>query len=86
MRRRNASSSLIHSKISVEVSLLHIIHTSRLLEVLREDDRAIVRASSAASKAADYLLAFRLDTSEPVGAVQASDNLLASASQEMRGA
>jgi antirestriction protein ArdC len=29
------------------------------LEVLREDNRAIVRAASAASKAADYLLAFR---------------------------
>ena len=28
------------------------------LEVLREDNRAIVRAASAASKAADYLLAF----------------------------
>lgn len=27
-------------------------------KVLREDDRAIVRAASAASKAADYLLAF----------------------------
>ena len=29
-----------------------------LEKVLREDDRAIVRAASAASKAADYLLAF----------------------------
>jgi antirestriction protein ArdC len=29
------------------------------LEVLREDTRAIVRAASAASKAADYLLAFQ---------------------------
>ncbi|MEE3503921.1 hypothetical protein VNG72_21120 [Acidiphilium acidophilum] len=29
--------------------------------MLREDDRAIVRAASAASKAADYLLAFRPD-------------------------
>ena len=39
--------------------LLHIIATSRLVEVLREDNRAIIRAASAASKAADYLLAFR---------------------------
>jgi antirestriction protein ArdC len=30
----------------------------RLLEVLREDNRAIVRAASQASKAADYLLGF----------------------------
>ena len=29
------------------------------LQVLRADDRAILRAASAASKAADYLLAFR---------------------------
>jgi antirestriction protein ArdC len=28
------------------------------LDVLREDNRAIIRAASAASKAADYLLAF----------------------------
>jgi antirestriction protein ArdC len=32
--------------------------------VLREDDRAIVRAASAASKAADYLLAFRPDPAD----------------------
>ncbi len=36
--------------------------------MLREDDRAIVRAASAASKAADYLLAFQLDRGEPVEA------------------
>jgi antirestriction protein ArdC len=39
-------------------AFLHIIDTSRLLEVLREDNRAVVRAASAASKAADFLLAF----------------------------
>jgi len=86
MRRRNASSSLIHSKISVEVSLLHIIHTSRLLEVLRDDDRAIVRAASAASKAADYLLAFRPESEQSVGAVKAFDDSHVSASPEMTGA
>ncbi len=35
--------------------------TSRLLEVLREDDRAVVRAASQASKAADWLLGFMPD-------------------------
>ena len=39
-------------------AFLHIIDTSRLLEVLRKDNRAIVRAASQASKAADWLLAF----------------------------
>jgi antirestriction protein ArdC len=43
--------------------------------VLREDDRAIVRAASAASKAADYLLAFRPDPSVPADAIQAADEL-----------
>jgi hypothetical protein len=56
-------------------AFLLIIDTSRLLEVLREDDRAIVRAASPASKAADYLLAFRPDPSEPVDAIQAADEL-----------
>jgi antirestriction protein ArdC len=33
--------------------------------VLREDNRAIIRAASRASKAADYLLAFLSGTNEP---------------------
>ena len=40
-------------------AFLHIIDTSRLLEIIREDNRAILRAASAASKAADYILACR---------------------------
>ncbi|WP_443217260.1 hypothetical protein [Sphingobium sp. YC-XJ3] len=38
-------------------AFLHITTTSRLLDVLRDDNRAIFRAASAASKAADWLLA-----------------------------
>ena len=37
---------------------LHIMICCGLLEVLREDNRAVVRAASAASKASDFLLAF----------------------------
>jgi antirestriction protein ArdC len=44
----------------------HADYIGSWLEVLREDDRAIVRAASAASKAADYLLAFRPDPHESV--------------------
>jgi antirestriction protein ArdC len=36
----------------------HADYIGSWLEVLREDNRAIVRAASAASKAADFLLAF----------------------------
>jgi antirestriction protein ArdC len=39
-------------------AFLHITATSRLLSILREDNRAIIRAASQASKAADFLLAF----------------------------
>ena len=56
------------------------------LEVLREDDRGIVRAASAASKAADYLLAFLPASDEPVEVVQPFDNLRVRASQEMSSA
>jgi antirestriction protein ArdC len=46
--------------------LLHIMDRSRLLEVLREDNRAVVRVASAASKAADFLLAFLPPTIDAV--------------------
>ena len=36
----------------------HADYVGSWLEVLREDDRAVVRATSPASEAADYLLAF----------------------------
>ena len=36
----------------------HADYIGSWLEVLREDNRAIVRAASQASKAADYLLGF----------------------------
>lgn len=62
-RENNAEQSLplfggIARDSCAEAAFLHIIVTSRLLEVLREDNRAVVRAASAASKAADFLLAF----------------------------
>ena len=53
----------------------------RVLEVLREDNRAIVRTASAASKAADYLLAFRPDADELVEVVNTPDRLHASETQ-----
>ena len=36
----------------------HADYVGSWLEVLREDNRAVVRAASAASKAADFLLSF----------------------------
>jgi len=56
--------------------------STRSLEVLREDDRAIVRAASAASKAADYLLAFCRESNECAVGVGSSNHLLVSDRQE----
>jgi antirestriction protein ArdC len=45
--------------LGIVPTVRHADYIGSWLDVLREDDRAIVRAASAASKAADYLLAFR---------------------------
>ena len=47
--------------LGIVPTVRHADYIGAWLDVLREDDRAIVRAASAASKAADYLLAFRPD-------------------------
>ncbi|MGH6848495.1 MAG: ArdC family protein [Methylocella sp.] len=46
------------ASLGIAPSVRHADYIGSWLEVLREDDRAIVRAASAASRAADYLLAF----------------------------
>lgn len=45
--------------LGIVPTVRHADYIGAWLDVLREDERAIVRAASAASKAADYLLAFR---------------------------
>ena len=45
--------------LGIEPTVRHADYIGSWLEVLRHDDRAIVRAASASSKAADFLLAFR---------------------------
>ena len=44
--------------LRADAAFLHIIDTSRLLTVLKNDARAIVSAASHASKASDFLLGF----------------------------
>ena len=43
----------------------HADYIGSWLDCMREDNRAIIRAASAASKAADYLLSFRDTGSTP---------------------
>jgi antirestriction protein ArdC len=53
------TSAFVCAALSIEPTVRHADYLGSWLEVLREDNRAIIRAASAASKAADYLLAFR---------------------------
>jgi antirestriction protein ArdC len=51
----------------------HADYLGAWLDILKEDNRAIIRAASAASKAADYLLAFLPDTAAPIDAAIAAE-------------
>lgn len=49
------------ASLGITPTVRHADYIGSWLEVLREDNRAIVRAASQASKAADYLLSFLPD-------------------------
>ena len=51
--------AFVCAALSIVPTVRHADYLGSWLEVLREDNRAIIRAASAASKAADYLLVFR---------------------------
>ena len=53
------TSAFCCATLGIVPTVRHADYIGSWLEVLREDNRAVVRAASAASKAADYLLAFR---------------------------
>ncbi len=67
------TSAFVCASLGIVPTVRHADYLGSWLEVLREDERAIVRAASAASKAADYLLAFRPEPGEPVAAAAATD-------------
>ncbi|WP_157357872.1 zincin-like metallopeptidase domain-containing protein, partial [Mesorhizobium metallidurans] len=56
------------ASLGIVPTVRHADYLASWLEVLREDNRAIVRAASQASKAADWLLAF---LPQPDGAAEA---------------
>jgi antirestriction protein ArdC len=51
--------AFVCASLGIVPTVRHADYIGSWLEVLREDNRAVVRAASAASKAADYLLAFQ---------------------------
>jgi antirestriction protein ArdC len=77
------TSAFVCASLGIVPTVRHADYIGSWLEVVREDDRAIVRAASAASKAAGYLLAFRPESNEPVEAVELSGHLVVSDRQEV---
>jgi antirestriction protein ArdC len=67
------TSAFACASLGIVPTVRHADYIGSWLEVLRDDDRAIVRAASAASKAADYLLAFRPDAVKIAETLHASD-------------
>ena len=67
------TSAFVCASLDIVPTVRHADYVGSWLEVLREDDRAIIRAASAASKTADYLLAFQSDDSKPVETVEIAD-------------
>lgn len=61
------TSAFVCASLGIVPTVRHADYIGSWLEVLRDDNRAIVRAASAASKAADYLLGFLLDRRDPGG-------------------
>jgi antirestriction protein ArdC len=53
--------AFVCASLGIVPTVRHADYLGFWLDIIREDNRAIVRAASAASKAADYLLAFRTD-------------------------
>jgi antirestriction protein ArdC len=58
------NSAFCCAALGIAPTVRHADYIGSWLEVLREDNRAIVRAASLASKAADYLLAFLPEAGE----------------------
>jgi len=53
--------AFVCAALGIVPTVRHTDYLGSWLEIIREDSRAILRAASAASKAADHLLAFRPD-------------------------
>jgi antirestriction protein ArdC len=60
------ASAFVCASLSIAPTVRHTDYIGSWLEALREENRAIFRAASQASKAADFILAFR--DAEPVKA------------------
>ena len=55
-------------RLGIVPTVRHADYLASWLDVLREDNRAIFRAASLATKAADFILAFRPEAAAAIGA------------------
>lgn len=69
------------ASLGILPTVRHADYIGSWLEVLRGDNRAIVRAASAASKASDYLLAFRPEAAESDAGEEGSAPLVMDAAE-----
>ncbi len=76
--RAEISAAYLCASLNITPTVRHADYIGSWLDVLREDNRAIVRAASAASKAADHILDCQPETPE-VGAAASADEEQASA-------
>jgi antirestriction protein ArdC len=69
------TSAFVCASLGIVPTVRHADYVGSWLEVLREDDRAVIRAASAASKAAEYLLGFLPKAADTVEATVAAQGL-----------
>ena len=67
------TSAFACASLGIEPTVRHADYLGAWLDILREDNRAVIRAASAASKAADYLLAFLPGSRSPVEPAAAAE-------------
>jgi antirestriction protein ArdC len=67
------SAAFCCASLGIVPTVRHADYIASWLECLREDNRAIVRAASQASKAADYILGFLPDHEEQLEPVEFAD-------------
>ena len=67
------TSAFVCASLGIVPTVRHADYVASWLEVLREDNRAIIRAASAASKAAEYLLAFLPERARAIEAASADE-------------
>ncbi|OKO87623.1 antirepressor [Bradyrhizobium sp. NAS80.1] len=82
------SAAFVCAALSIKPTVRHADYLGSWLNVLREDSRAIFRAASKASKAADFLLAFGGDTAagSEAGPQRLSDRQTAMSAGEVTAA